>query len=78
VNDRYGPMLRARWGTAGEDDVARSLPAMATSLAGGEASPRRPLASLARLRGRVALAKVPACTGHSALVTVPDGDQHVV
>jgi hypothetical protein len=41
LGDRCGPMLRARRGTAGEDDVARSLAVIAPAPPIGEARPGR-------------------------------------
>ena len=61
-----------------EEDRASYLAAAAPARMMGKARPRSPRSSLARLRGRVALAKVLARTGPTALVTVPDRDQHVI
>jgi hypothetical protein len=42
MDDRCRPMLRARGGTVGEDNVARSLPAMGPARPEGEARPGDP------------------------------------
>jgi uncharacterized membrane protein len=82
VADRSEPVAScSEWhadGTGGEEDRASYLAAAAPARMMGEALPRSPRASLARLRGRVALAKVLARTGPTALVTAPGRDQPVV
>ena len=54
VADRCGPVLRARRGTAGEDDVAHTPAATAPGRPEGEARPRWPTATVASREGGAA------------------------